>query len=91
MVSWGRGRLWDGPGLFFFFNVRGGRRGGKNTTAEKCSHVVSWHDDTQTYLAIQRGRTHQPVSLPLEKIARQSTVHKALCFRAVQSPHWKTP
>lgn len=30
--------------LIIFFYVRGGGRGGKNTTAEKYSHVISWHD-----------------------------------------------
>jgi hypothetical protein len=32
-----------GMALIIFFNVRGGGRGGKNTTAEKYSHVISWH------------------------------------------------
>lgn len=33
--------------LIIFFYVRGGGRGGKNTTAEKYSHVISWHDPQQ--------------------------------------------
>jgi hypothetical protein len=33
--------------LIIFFYVRGGGRGGKNTTAEKYSHVISWHGHHQ--------------------------------------------